>query len=97
MKKYPTSNIYIDKEYKNMTKEKYKEELKTQYNDVIVKIQGWHELPNVLQALIDYTNICIVMCERIYDDKEINYSDYIYLNEYINNNLKEVCRIVKKG
>ena len=80
-----------------MTKQKYKKVLETQYNDVIAKIQEWHELPNVLKALIDYTNICIAMCERIYDDKEINYSDYIYLNEYINNNLKEVCRIVKKG
>lgn len=80
-----------------MTKQKYKEVLETQYNDVIAKIQGCHELPNVLQALSDYTNICIVMCERIYDDKEINYFDYIYLNEHINNNLKEVCRIVRRG
>lgn len=80
-----------------MTKQKYKEVLETQYNDVIAKIQGWHELPNVLQALSDYTNICIEMCERIYADKEINYSDYIELNEMINYKLKEVCRIVKKG
>lgn len=80
-----------------MTKEKYKEVLQIQYNDVIEKIQGWHELPNVLQALSDYTNICITMSERSYNDKEINYSDYIYLNELINKNLKEVCRIVKKG
>lgn len=80
-----------------MTKGKYKEVLETQYNDVIAKIQGWHELPNVLKALCDYTNMCILMCERIYNDKHINYFDYIYLNELINNNLKEVCRIVKKG
>lgn len=80
----------------NMTKEKYKEVLETQYNDVLAKIKGSHELPNVLQSLSDYTVICIVMCERIYDDKDINYSDYIYLNELINNNLKEICRIVRK-
>lgn len=79
-----------------MTKEKYKEVLETQYNDVIAKIKGWHELPNVLQSLSDYTTICIAMCERIYDDKDINYCDYIYLNEFINNNLKEVCRIVRR-
>lgn len=79
-----------------MTKQKYKEVLETQYNDVIARLKGLHELLNVLQALSDYTAICIAMCERIYDDKEINYSDYIYLNEYINNNLKEVCRIVKR-
>lgn len=79
-----------------MTKEKYKEVLETQYNDVIAKIKGWHELPNILQSLSDYTTICIAMCERIYGDKDINYSDYIYLNESINNNLKEVCRIVRR-
>lgn len=79
-----------------MTKEKYKEVLEIQYSDVITKIKGYHELPNVLQALSDYTAICIATCERIYDDKEINYCDYIYLNERINNNLKEVCRIVRR-
>lgn len=80
-----------------MTKVKYKEVLQTQYDDVITKISGWHELPNVLQSLSDYTTICIAMCERIYNDKDINYSDYIYLNEFVNDNLKEVCRIVRRG
>lgn len=80
-----------------MTKAKYKEVLQTQYDDVIAKVSGWHELPNVLQALSDYTTICIAMCERIYNDKVINYSDYIYLNEFVNDNLKEVCRIVRRG
>lgn len=80
-----------------MTREEYIEVLETQYDGAISKIKGWHELPNVLQALSDYTSICMTMCERIYKDKDINYSDYIYLNEHINNNLKEVCRIVRKG
>ena len=81
----------------NMTKEKYKEVLQTQYDDVITKISGWHELVNVLQAISDYTNICICMSERVYNDKDINYVDYVELNEIILNNLKEVCRIVKRG
>lgn len=80
-----------------MTKEKYKEVLQTQYDDVITKISGWHELVNVLQAISDYTNICICMSERVYNDKDINYVDYVELNEIILNNLKEVCRIVKRG
>ena len=80
-----------------MTKEKYLEVINTQYDDVLNKVQGWHELVNVLQAISDYTNICICMTERIYDDKDINYSDYVELNESISNKLKEVCRIVKKG
>lgn len=80
-----------------MTKEKYKEVLQTQYDDVITKISGWHELVNVLQSISDYTDICICMTERVYDDKDINYVDYVELNEIISNNLKEVCRIVRRG
>ena len=80
-----------------MTKEKYKEVLQTQYDGVIAKISGWHELVNVLQSISDYTNICICMTERVYDDKDINYDDYVELNEIISNNLKEVCRIVRRG
>lgn len=80
-----------------MTKEKYKEVLQTQYDDVITKISGWHELVNVLQAISDYANICICMCERVYNDKDVNYVDYVELNEIISNNLREACRIVKRG
>lgn len=80
-----------------MTKQQYLEVINTQRDDVLSKVHGWHELANVLQAVCDYTNICICMTERIYDDKDINYSDYVELNEYISNALKEVCRIVKRG
>lgn len=80
-----------------MTKEKYGDLILRQRNDVLTKIYGWHELANVLQAVSDYTNICIHMCEDIYNDVDIDYFDYIELNESISNCLKEVCRIVKKG
>ena len=80
-----------------MTKQKYDDLIRRQRDDVLAKIYGWHELANVLQAISDYTNICICMTERIYNDKDINYVDYVELNEIISNNLKEVCRIVKRG
>ena len=80
-----------------MTKQKYDDLIRRQRDDVLTKIYGWHELVNVLQAISDYTNICICMCERVYNDKDINYVDYVELNEIISNNLKEVCRIVKRG
>lgn len=80
-----------------MTKQQYLDVINTQRDDVLNKFHGWHELANVLQAISDYTSICICMTERIYDDKDINYVDYIELNETISNNLKEVCRIVRRG
>lgn len=80
-----------------MTKQQYLEVINTQREDVLNKVYGWHELVNVLQTISDYTNICICMTERIYNDKDINYSDYVELNETISNTLKEVCRVVKRG
>ena len=80
-----------------MTKQQYLEVINTQREDVLNKVYGWHELVNVLQAISDYTNICICMTERVYNDKDINYNDYVDLNETISNALKEVCRIVKRG
>lgn len=80
-----------------MTKQKYLEVINTQRDDVLNKVHGWHELVNVLQSISDYTNICICMSERVYNDKDINYVEYVELNELISNNLKEVCRIVKRG
>ena len=80
-----------------MTKQQYLDVINTQREDVLNKVYGWHELANVLQAVSDYTTICIRMTEDIYNDKDIDYSEYIELNESISNNLKEVCRVVKRG
>lgn len=80
-----------------MSKEKYKDRILKQYDYVLEQINGWHELANVLKSLSDYIMYCIDMTEDIYNDKDIDYLSYIELNEMINNNLKGVCRIVRKG
>ena len=80
-----------------MTKEKYKEHIKKQYDYVLEQVNGWHELCNVLKSLSDYISYSIDMTEDIYNDKDIDYLSYLELNEMINDKLKEVCRIVKKG
>lgn len=79
-----------------MTKQKYDDLIRRQRDDVLAKIYGWHELANILQAVSNYTNICIRMTEDIYNDLDIDYLDYVELNESISNCLKEVCRIVKR-
>lgn len=80
-----------------MTKEKYKDYIKTTFNDVVDEIRGFHEFGNVLESLSNYINICIDMIKDIYYDKDIDYVSYLELNECINNNLKEVCRVVKNS
>lgn len=80
-----------------MTREKYKEYIQNSYDVVLDRISGWHELANVLKILSDYISDCIDTTGDIYNDKDIDYQSYVELNEIISNNLKEVCRIVRKG
>lgn len=80
-----------------MTKEKYKENIQKQYDYVLKEINGLHELPNLLKSLSDYNIDCIETIEDIYNDKDIDFEGYLELNELITYNLREVCRIVKKG
>lgn len=80
-----------------MTKEKYKEYIKNTNDSVLNEITGYHVLGDVLESLSNYINICIDICKDIYDDKDIDYQSYLELNEMISYNLREVCRIVKKG
>lgn len=80
-----------------MTKEKYKECIQNAYDIVLKEINGLHELPNILKSLSDYNIDCIETIEDIYNDKDIDFGDYLELNELITYNLREVCRIVKKG
>lgn len=80
-----------------MTKEKYKEYIQNSYDSVLKEINGLHELPNVLKSLSNYNIDCIETIQDIYNDKDVNFESYLELNELISDNLKEVCRIVKKG
>ena len=80
-----------------MTKEKYEERIKNTRDGILSEITGFHELGYILESLYTYINICINMCRDIYEDKDIDYVSYMELNELINNNLKDVCRIVKNS
>ena len=80
-----------------MTKEKYKEYIKNTRDNTLNAIAGFHELGNVLEILGEYINDSIELCHDIYVDTDIDYQSYMELNECINNNLKEVCRIVKNS
>lgn len=78
-----------------MSKEKYKNYIQNLYDNVLDDIRGYHELGNILSCLSDYIASCIQLSNDIYNDGDISYQSYMELSEYININLKEVCRIVK--
>lgn len=79
-----------------MTKENYKEYIQNKHDSVLKEISGLHELPNILKSLSNYNIDCIETIEDIYNDKDVEFDDYLELNELISYNLKEVCRIVKR-
>lgn len=80
-----------------MKKEDYNNRIQKYRKSVLDEISGCHELGNVLLCLSNYIDNCIQLTLDIYNDKDIDYRCYLDLNENINNNLKEVCRIVKNS
>lgn len=80
-----------------MTKEKYREHIEKTRDSALDGVRGYHELGNILTCLSDYIDSCIQLSIDIYNDGDISYQSYLELNECINNNLKEVCRIIKNS
>ena len=80
-----------------MKKEDYNKRIEKYRKSVLDGIIGYHELGNVLLCLSGYIDSCIQLSLDIYNDRDIDYKCYLDLNENINKNLKEVCRIVKNS
>ena len=80
-----------------MSKEKYRKHIENIRASALDGIRGYHELGNILTCLSDYIDSCIQLSIDIYNDGDISYQSYMELIEYININLKEVCRIVKNS
>lgn len=76
-------------DYENMINESYDETL--QY------VKGLHEFGNILKYLDFYMVDSIEILEKIYNDKDIQFTDYIDLSEQLSKLNKEMFRIVMKG
>lgn len=75
--------------YENMIKELHEEALQC--------IKGLHEYGNILKHLDYYIYDSVDILEKIYNDKEITFTDYVDLNEHLIRLNKEMFRIVMKG
>lgn len=78
-----------------MEKERYREYIQSNRKMCLEQINGHHELGYVLESLIVFISTCIDVSKDIYNDKDIDYDSCMELNESINDNINEVCRIVK--
>lgn len=79
-----------------MKKFDYENMIKESYDKTLQDIKGLHEYGNILKYLDCYIVDSLGILERIYNDKEITFTDYVYLSEQLNKLNKEMFRIVMR-
>lgn len=79
-----------------MKKFDYENMIKESYDETLQDIKGLHEYGNILKYLDYYIVDSLGILERIYNDKEITFTDYVYLSEQLNKLNKEMFRIVMR-
>ena len=79
-----------------MTKEKYEEYIQNTRDNTLNGIVGLHEFGDILKYLDYYIVESIEILEKIYNDKDISFNDYMYLTEKLSRLNKEMFRIVMR-
>lgn len=75
-------------DYENMINESYGETLQV--------IKGLHEFGNTLKYLDYYIVESMSILEKIYNDKDVSFIDYVDLSEQLSKLNKEMFRIVMR-
>ena len=79
-----------------MKKTDYENMINKSYDEILQDIKGLHEFGNVLKYLDYYIVDSVEILEKIYNDKEITFTDYIDLSEQLSKLNKEMFRIVMR-
>lgn len=79
-----------------MKKIDYENMINKSYDETLQDIKGLHEYCNSLKYLDYYIVDSIDILEKIYNDKEITFTDYVDLSEQISKLNKEMFRIVMR-
>lgn len=79
-----------------MKKIEYENMIKSSYDETLQDIKGLHEYGNILKYLDYYIVDSVEILEKIYNDKEITFTDYIDLSEQLSKLNKEMFRIVMR-
>lgn len=79
-----------------MKKIEYENMIKSSYDEILQDIKGLHEYGNILKYLDYYIVDSVEILEKIYNDKEITFTDYIDLSEQLSKLNKEMFRIVMR-
>lgn len=79
-----------------MKKFDYENMIKESYDETLQDIKGLHEYGNILKYLDYYIVDSVEILEKIYNDKEITFTDYVNLSEQLGKLNKEMFRIVMR-
>lgn len=79
-----------------MKKIDYENMINKSYDETLQDIKGLHEFGNVLKYLDYYIVDSVEILEKIYNDKEITFTDYVDLSEQLSKLNKEMFRIVMR-
>lgn len=80
-----------------MKKTDYENMIKTSYDETLQDVKGLHEFGNTLKYLDYYIVDSLEILEKIYNDKDIPFIDYVDLSEQISKLNKEMFRIVMRS
>lgn len=79
-----------------MKKIDYENMINKSYDQTLKDIKGLHEFGNVLKYLDIYIVDSVEILEKIYNDNEITFTDYVDLSEKLSKLNKEMFRIVMR-
>jgi hypothetical protein len=79
-----------------MKKFDYENIIKNSYYKTLQDIKGLHEYGNILKYLDYYIVDSLEILEKIYNDKDIPFIDYVDLSEQLSKLNKEMFRIVMR-
>lgn len=79
-----------------MKKIDYENMIKNSYDETLQDVKGLHEYGNILKYLDYYIVDSVEILEKIYNDKEITFTDYVDLSEQLSKLNKEMFRIVMR-
>lgn len=79
-----------------MKKFDYENMIKESYDETLQDIKGLHEFGNTLKYLDYYIVESMSILEKIYNDKDVSFIDYVDLSEQLSKLNKEMFRIVMR-
>ena len=79
-----------------MKKIDYENMINKSYDETLQDIKGLHEYGNILKYLDYYIVDSVEILEKIYNDKDVTYTDYVDLIEQLSKLNKEMFRIVMR-